>query len=151
MATKVKKTKPALKAKAPKAKVSVTAPKPKPKPEPKPEPKPVVEEEIIEAPPEPVKVSKPVSVPKPEPKPEPKPVPIAVAKIIGAPVLPEELPLAVPVLLDTEQFVAAVALIKGHANIGGRRYNFEVGQEVAGGVLRAHLGILEKAGKVKRK
>jgi hypothetical protein len=55
-----------------------------------------------------------------------------------------------PVALDTEQYVEAEALMDGVANIGVNRYILEKGKPVLGGILRAHISMLEKAGKVKQ-
>lgn len=90
-----------------------------------------------------------------ETKPEEKKAKPSEAKVLkeefDAPVEKAELPKAVPVKADTEQRREATALVNGMANIGGIRYVFEKGQTVAGGVLEAHLSMLENAGKIKRK
>lgn len=140
------KTKPAAKrarkAKAPLKKKAEPAPdllkKEEAKPEPievKEEPKPEKEE------PKPEKV---------EPKPEPK-APAVVEEVAEAEPPEEEIPVAMPVKSDLEDFVPCVAQVTTHCRIGPNRYILEEGVEVRGGVLRAHLSTLEESGKVKRK
>ena len=88
---------------------------------------------------------------KTEPKEKPKEKPEVVEEVITAPPVKEKLPMAVMVAADPMSRVSAVALKTGSRFIGGQRYHMEEGKEIEGGILLAHLEMLEVAGVVKKK
>ena len=92
-----------------------------------------------------------VKKPKAIEKAEEKPVVVAPEPVPDNPPKADDVPVLVPIQSDTEAFVPAIALVDGQRRIGPKRYRFEKDKEVAGGVLLAHLPMLEEAGQVKRK
>ena len=73
-----------------------------------------------------------------------------VKEVVDAPTVKEKLPVATMVAVDPLSRVSVMALHTGSRFIGGQRYHMETGKEVEGGILLAHLDMLERAGVVKK-
>jgi hypothetical protein len=85
------------------------------------------------------KVSKKVEV-KEKPK--------VVEEVVDAPIIKDELPLAILIAKAVDQYVEVEGLMDVVCRLGKDKYRIEIGKNIK--VLRAHLPILEGAGKVKK-
>ena len=74
---------------------------------------------------------------------------ILVVENVEAEPLEADLPVFKPLEKDTEAFVPMVALVDKVRKIGPHRYIMEAGKDIRGGVLRAHVRMLQEFGQAK--